>query len=219
MLTIQIKSIDLLSLVEREGLKLKGRGKTYTGLCPFHSEKTPSFVVNTEKNRFNCYGCDEHGDAVDFVQKLHGFTFPDALSYLGIEDKPISKKQFKQIKKRIKQAEKRRERKEARQQRERELAFTLATLIRWINKASMALTPDNLHKYGGIFSNLPWFEWGHDVLVNGGKTEKAYVLWSFKGFPVIERGMLFKKDFDFGKWLKDFCKNGAASNDKRKEAV
>lgn len=202
MLTHQIKAVDLLSVVQREGIQLKGTGKYHAALCPFHTEKTPSFVVNTGKNRFCCYGCHEYGDVVDFLQKLHGFTFPDALAYLGIENRPTTKAQFAAIKRRIKAAEIRRERREAREARERELAYTLGTLIRRINKAAMALTPDNLAEYGNIFSSLPWYEWGHDTLINGNKLEKAYLLWSFKGHPIIRRGLLFNEDFDFDAWVR-----------------
>jgi hypothetical protein len=218
MLTHQIKSIDLLTVVTREGLQLNGRGKYHTGLCPFHAEKTPSFVINTEKNRFNCYGCNEHGDPVDFVRKLHGFSFPDALSYLCIENRPATKEQFREMKKRIREAEKRRERQEARQRRERELAFTLGTLIRWTHLAMRALTPANLHEYGGILQPLELYKWGHDSLINGDKLDRAYVLWSFKSFPTIERGQLFREDFDFIAWLRGFLKNGATSNVQTKEA-
>jgi hypothetical protein len=207
MITQQIKSIDLISVVQNEGIQLKASGKYHKGLCPFHSERTPSFVIDTDKNRFNCYGCHEYGDPVDFVQKLHGFTFQDALSYLGIELKSVSKEQFAEIKKQIAAAEKRRQRREARRQRESELAFTLGTLIRRIYKAKQALSPDNLNEFGGIYSNLSWYEWGHDKLIHGNPKDKAYVLWSFKGFPAIERGKLFIKGFDFGRWLRSL--NGA----------
>jgi len=218
MLTNQIKSIDLLSVVQREGIQLTSRGKYHTGLCPFHSEKSPSFIVNTDKNRFNCYGCHEFGDPVDFIQKYHAFTFPEALSYLGIESRPTTKEQFGQLKKRIKDAERRRERREAREQREQELCFTLGTLIRRIEKACSALTPDNLYVLGGILDPLAWYTWAHDTLIHGNKEEKAHVLFSFRGFPAIKRRQLFRKGFDFEQWLRGFLKNGADGNGETKEA-
>jgi len=75
---------DILSAMKRESLQLKKIGKSFKGLCPFHNEKTPSFVVNTEKQNFHCFGCGAHGDVFDFVMKLHGLSFKDALIHLGI---------------------------------------------------------------------------------------------------------------------------------------
>ena len=72
---------DICRIIEQEGIELK-RGKA---LCPFHSEKTPSFVVNKEKQIFHCFGCGEHGDVITFIMKLKGITFKEALVYLGIK--------------------------------------------------------------------------------------------------------------------------------------
>jgi len=50
--------------------------------CPFHEEKTPSFVIYLDSNSFYCFGCNEGGDVIDFVQKLHNVSFKEALKYL-----------------------------------------------------------------------------------------------------------------------------------------
>lgn len=55
------------------------RGTVRKGLCPFHREKTPSFVINTRKNRWTCYGCSRHGDAIDFYMETNKSTFRDAV--------------------------------------------------------------------------------------------------------------------------------------------
>lgn len=60
--------------------KLIKRGKVYVGLCPFHTEKTPSF--NIKNNRFKCYGCDVFGDSVDFYMRIHGISFIQAVKKL-----------------------------------------------------------------------------------------------------------------------------------------
>jgi DNA primase len=72
---------EIVSVIEREGVTLK-RGK---GLCPFHHEKTPSFTVNPKTQRFHCFGCEEKGDAVDFIMKLKRLSFKEALTYLGMK--------------------------------------------------------------------------------------------------------------------------------------
>jgi DNA primase len=64
-------------------VKLSQRGRAIKGLCPFHAEKTPSFSVDEKKNTFNCYGCNAHGDVIDFVQKIENCTQKEALEKLG----------------------------------------------------------------------------------------------------------------------------------------
>ena len=72
---------DIKLIIEQEGIELK-RGKA---LCPFHSERTPSFMVNRNKQTFHCWGCGEHGDVISFIMKLKGISFEDALIYVGIK--------------------------------------------------------------------------------------------------------------------------------------
>ncbi len=62
---------------------LKKAGKNYRGLCPFHSEKTPSFMVNEEKQIFHCFGCGEGGDVFTFLMKAGHFSFPQAVEELA----------------------------------------------------------------------------------------------------------------------------------------
>jgi len=62
---------------------LKKTGKNHRGLCPFHSEKTPSFMVNEEKQIFHCFGCGEGGDVFAFLMKAGNFTFPQAAEELA----------------------------------------------------------------------------------------------------------------------------------------
>jgi DNA primase len=58
---------------------LKRRGRSVTGLCPFHTEKTPSFTVSEERGFYHCFGCGEHGDVFSFVMKTQSLTFPEAV--------------------------------------------------------------------------------------------------------------------------------------------
>ena len=79
----EIKSrIDIVELAA-EYLTLKKAGRNYTGLCPFHQEKTPSFTVNREKQMFYCFGCGEGGNAITLLMKIANMTFPEAIKSLA----------------------------------------------------------------------------------------------------------------------------------------
>jgi DNA primase len=73
-----------VDVVRDEGIHLTKKGNRFWGLCVFHSEKTPSFSVNPDKQTFYCFGCHEHGDVIHFLMKLRGITFKDALIVLGM---------------------------------------------------------------------------------------------------------------------------------------
>ena len=73
---------DIVQLIG-EHVQLKKAGVNWKGNCPFHNEKTPSFMVNPEKNIFHCFGCNEGGDVFTFIQKIEGLDFPEALKLLG----------------------------------------------------------------------------------------------------------------------------------------
>ena len=66
-----------------ENVTLKKAGRRYTGLCPFHSEKSPSFSVDADKQLYYCFGCHEAGNVFTFVQKINNYTFPEAVKYLA----------------------------------------------------------------------------------------------------------------------------------------
>ena len=79
--------IALPELIQNERIELRKSGKCYKARCPFHEDKTPSFYVYPDSNRFICYGCGEKGDAIDFIRKLKNLTFKEAKVYLGIKNK------------------------------------------------------------------------------------------------------------------------------------
>lgn len=62
---------------------LKRRGTNFTGLCPFHNERTPSFHVSPTKGIYKCFGCGKAGNSVNFVMEHEKFTYPEALRYLA----------------------------------------------------------------------------------------------------------------------------------------
>lgn len=64
-------------------VRLKRTGKNFKGLCPFHEEKTPSFIVNPDRQTYKCFGCGEGGNAFLFVQAMDKLTFPEAVRMLA----------------------------------------------------------------------------------------------------------------------------------------
>lgn len=64
-------------------VKLKKQGSSYMGLCPFHSEKSPSFSVSPGKQMYYCFGCGEGGNVITFLMKYEHYTFPEALRILA----------------------------------------------------------------------------------------------------------------------------------------
>lgn len=66
-----------------EYVTLKPSGKNFRGLCPFHEEKTPSFMVSPEKEIFHCFGCGVGGNLFTFVMKIENLTFPEAVRFLA----------------------------------------------------------------------------------------------------------------------------------------
>lgn len=79
----QIK--DKIDIVELIGgyLTLKKAGVNYKGSCPFHNEKTPSFMVSPERQTFKCFGCDKGGDIFTFIEEIEGMDFYDSLKMLA----------------------------------------------------------------------------------------------------------------------------------------
>ena len=91
---------DIVDVVS-ESVLLKKAGKNFIGLCPFHSEKTPSFTVSSDKQIFHCFGCSTGGNVFSFLMKQEGVSFPEAARHLAkrygvdIPDRPLSPEQKK----------------------------------------------------------------------------------------------------------------------------
>jgi len=88
----EIKSrLDVVDVVGQK-VVLKKAGRTFKGLCPFHSEKTPSFIVFPDKGNYHCFGCGANGDVFTFVMKTENLDFAETLKLLaartGVELKP-----------------------------------------------------------------------------------------------------------------------------------
>jgi len=76
------ETIDVVDLVG-EYVQLKPAGVNHKGLCPFHNEKSPSFMVNRERQSWHCFGCNKGGDIFSFVQEMEGLDFREALKMLA----------------------------------------------------------------------------------------------------------------------------------------
>jgi DNA primase len=73
---------DIVDVIS-EYLPLKGSGGNYKALCPFHTEKTPSFTVTRQKQIFHCFGCGVGGNVFHFIMKYERMSFPEAVAYLA----------------------------------------------------------------------------------------------------------------------------------------
>ena len=163
MLAAQKQNIDLASIVVDAGVELKQRGARHVGLCPFHNEKTPSFYVFSDQH-FKCFGCGEHGDCIDFIQKLHGLSFKDALKYLGIEQGRITPEMQRSIKQQKRQAEL------IKQFRDWEQRYGVYVSNLWYETKMLmiqGIPPDDLDLYAPLFHMLPVWEYHRDILIYG----------------------------------------------------
>ena len=74
--------VDLVEVVASY-LPLKKSGRNFSALCPFHGEKTPSFMVSAERQAYKCFGCGESGDVFTFLEKMEGWGFREVLEELA----------------------------------------------------------------------------------------------------------------------------------------
>src|SRR5256714_1759324 len=74
--------VDIVQLIG-ERVSLKKMGRAYSGLCPFHSEKTPSFTVDPDRRTYHCFGCGRHGDIFTWLEELDGMEPVEALKVLA----------------------------------------------------------------------------------------------------------------------------------------
>src|SRR5262249_49075600 len=71
---------DLMDIATRYGVRFRKSGVQVVGLCPFHSEKTPSFYIHPVKQVFKCHGCGAGGDVFTFIEQIERVDFPHALA-------------------------------------------------------------------------------------------------------------------------------------------
>jgi DNA primase len=76
------EAVDIVEIVTAH-TELRRSGERYTGLCPFHEERTPSFSVDAREKLYHCFGCGVGGDVIKFVEEKEGLSFPDAVEALA----------------------------------------------------------------------------------------------------------------------------------------
>lgn len=81
-ITELVQRSDIVDVVQSY-VQLRHRGRTHTGLCPFHNEKTPSFVVYPETQSFYCFGCGAGGDVITFIKKINNVDYMEAVKFLA----------------------------------------------------------------------------------------------------------------------------------------
>ena len=99
------KIFDTVRVEEIVGdfVELKKAGVNYKGRCPFHDEKTPSFVVSPTKGIYKCFGCQKGGNSINFIQELQGVSYPEALRYaadkynIEIEEQELTPEQVSRM--------------------------------------------------------------------------------------------------------------------------
>lgn len=94
-----IEANDIIDVIS-EYVELKKAGKEFKGLCPFHREKTPSFMVSQEKQVYHCFGCNASGNVVTFIMDIENLTFKEAIEFLAdrvgitLEEVELTEKEY-----------------------------------------------------------------------------------------------------------------------------
>lgn len=150
---------DIIQTIEQAGIELK-KNKS---LCPFHSERTPSFVVNPQRQTFHCFGCGEHGDVITFIQKFYNLSFKDACEHLHF-NKPTRINSETQHKRTL-----------VNQFKVWEKSFLkeLTDYYRDTHEITRDLTSmDEAEDFSEDFHLMPIVEWYLEILTNGTDEEK-----------------------------------------------
>jgi len=154
-----------MEIIEAEGIGLIQRGNRFWALCPFHVEKTPSFAVNPETQRFKCFGCGERGDVVDFMRKHKKLSFPEALSHLKVDCS------YKKNSRQVEQAKLSKKRKEALKVWEREYAREIGNFIRIANQIDLKVkAPEDFERFnlGEVYFKRDLVTAHMEILLNNG---------------------------------------------------
>lgn len=166
------KGVDFVAVVQAAGIELKRAGKKHVGLCPFHSDSLPSFYVFPDGG-FKCFGCGEHGDIIDFVEKFHGVDFKGALQILGIEKGKVIPRKRQEIWR----LKRRRELVMVFRDWEKIASAEAGMLCRCCRGVLGAIqTEVDLDRYGARYHDLALYHYHLDILIENDDQAK-YDLW------------------------------------------
>ncbi|MFC1895333.1 CHC2 zinc finger domain-containing protein [Thermodesulfobacteriota bacterium] len=172
-MSIDLSQINLADLVRRNRVELRQVGNRHVGLCPFHTENTPSFYVYPDK-RFHCFGCGAHGDAIEFVRKLHGVGFKEALQDLGIEQGGMTR----ETPEAIMQRDRNRELVQGFREWEIDASSWLGELIRAARRALAEIrTEEDLERYGDLYQQVTLWEYYLFEILAGRDERAKFELW------------------------------------------
>lgn len=143
-----------------EYVTLKRTGSNYVGICPFHSEKTPSFTVSDTKQFYHCFGCGEGGDVISFIMKEENLSFPEAVKFLadkaGIILKEKENKKYKELE----------DKKEKLYEINKEAARYFYKKLRTNNQALFYLKKRSIDRRTATIFGLGYSDWSWDSLYN-----------------------------------------------------
>ena len=155
---------DIVETIMAE-MELRRTGSNYKALCPFHTEKTPSFIVNPARQTFHCFGCNEHGDLITFIQKYKELSFKDALASLGIDNS----RQYKPNPR----AERKKELVQQYRQWKNEYTGFLCNVLRMLDQRKMKFrTMEQVEKLSYHYHKEQIWEYHFEVLLGKDEDEK-----------------------------------------------
>jgi hypothetical protein len=196
----QINQVDLAAVAKSCGVELKSNGNRYSGRCPFHEDRSPSFFVFPD-NRFKCFGCGVAGDPADFIQLIYNCSFKEALAHLGI--KPGGGFSHS-TRKEIQERDHRQDLIALFREWERFAVHTYSLWVRATRTAIQGMTIEEFNRYGQILDPLPYWEHCLDILCSGDDREKFLLFKEHKekGIKLLRRNYLFRPDFNYKEWLR-----------------
>lgn len=176
-------AIDIIDIISQH-VTLRKQGRDYAGLCPFHTEKTPSFTVSPAKQMYHCFGCGAGGDVIDFARHITGYEFADACRYLGIDlDDGVEIKPARRIKHR-KEHEARQRHRERQERIERQVQTwawwyegTIVAILEKLDDILPGIAPDELDAFAWLIDKKAIWQ-HHLTVITTGTEADWYELWA-----------------------------------------
>lgn len=162
------RQVDIISVIQSAGVDLRQRGAHHWGLCPFHGDKSPSFAVNADLQRFHCFGCGASGDVLDFIRKINGCSLPEALKHLGIKPGPMTPEVIDEARRQ----KRRRDLMEAFRRWKTAKADEVGTILRISRRlAGQIRTVADIERFGVAYHLIPLLEYQLEILISGSDRE------------------------------------------------